>query len=92
MKIKHDSDTKKFYIPLKGSEAYLKYNLKDNTMDILSVVIPVKHRGKGIAEDITLHAFNYAKKNKYKIIPTCPYVRDTFIKKHKEFNDMVISS
>ena len=92
MPVEHNSSSKKFYIPLKESEAYLKYNLNDHIMNILSVVVPEEDRNKGIAERLTLYVFRYAKKKSLKIIPTCPYVRNTFIKKHKEFDEMIISS
>ena len=75
-----------------NGQAHLDYNLNGNVMDILSVVVPEEARNKGIAERLTLYVFRYAKKKSLKIIPTCPYVRNSFLKKHKEFDEMIISS
>lgn len=71
-------------------KAILKYLLDKEIMDIQSVYVPKELRGKGLAEKIVLRAFDLAKRKEYKVIPTCPYVRDTFLKKHEEFNDLIV--
>ncbi|PIW70604.1 MAG: GNAT family N-acetyltransferase, partial [Ignavibacteriales bacterium CG12_big_fil_rev_8_21_14_0_65_30_8] len=45
-------------------------------------------RGKGVAEKIVTEAFNYAKENDLKVIPTCPYI-NYFLSKNEEFRNLL---
>jgi len=92
MPVEHNSKHQKFYMNIGSGQAHLDYDLNDKVMNILSVVVPEEDRNQGIAERLTLYVFRYAKKKGLKIIPTCPYVRNTFLRKHEEFDDMIISS
>ena len=92
MGVEHNSSNQKFHMDLSSGQAFLKYELNGNVMDILTVTVPEKERNRGIAERLTIYVFRYAKKKGLKIIPTCPYVRNTFLRKHKEFDDVIISS
>ena len=67
-------------------EAVLSYTERDGAWDIKSVIVPEEFRGKGIAEKLTKEAFRTAKEKGVRIIPTCPYVKDKFLEKHKEFD------
>lgn len=89
MEIKHDITAQKFCITLEKVEAILAYTEINNIWDIHTVIVPDAYRGQGIEDKITSHVFEEAKKKSFKIIPTCPYVRDTFLNKHPEYNDMI---
>lgn len=89
IEVKHDPVGQKFYIKLGDKEAVLAYTEVNNIWDIHQVIVPEEFRGQGIAEKLTLHVFEVAKKNGYKIIPTCPYVKNRFLKDHPEFNDII---
>ena len=90
MEINHNTQKQRFTLGLEDKEAVLSYKLEEKVMNILSVVVLLEFRGKGLAEEITLYAFNYAKDNNYGVIPTCPYVRNKFLREHPEFNPMVL--
>lgn len=45
-------------------------------------------RGQGLAEKLVLEAVDYARKNKYKILPFCSYV-SVYIGRHPEVQDVV---
>jgi len=91
MKIIHKKEEGKFISTVDKQESILYYILDENIMNIITVQVPEKQRKKGLAEKLTLYVFKYAKKNKLKIIPTCPYVRITFLSKHKEFKDLIVN-
>ena len=38
-----------------------------------------QYRGRGIAHALCNRAFLFAKKHQYEVIPTCSYVRDTYL-------------
>ena len=63
--------------------------MKDNKMDIFHTFTDTELRGRGLAEKLTLAAFEYAEKHNLKIIPTCPYVKDKFLADHEEFEKIV---
>jgi len=89
MEIKHNPERQKFTISLDGKEAVLFYRLEGKIMDILKVKVPAEFRGMGLAEKITLHVFNYAKEKCYRIISTCSYTKNKFLKDHKEFDNLL---
>lgn len=82
MDIRHTED--KFFVTIDGKEAFLLYRISGNAMDIYDTFTPSELRGRGIAEQLALAAFKYAKENNLRIIPTCPYISDTFLKRHPE--------
>ncbi|MCH7770967.1 MAG: N-acetyltransferase [Bacteroidetes bacterium] len=49
---------------------------------------PPKSRGKGIAKIVVEYAFNYAKENNLKVIPTCSYVK-AFVKRNDNYKDLL---
>ncbi len=90
MNVQHKDD--KFFVVIEGNEAYLLYNVDGNEMDIYHTFTPPELRGRGIAEQLALAAFDYARKNNLKVIPSCSYIKDTFLKRHAEFNDIVLNA
>ncbi|MBI2076643.1 MAG: N-acetyltransferase [Candidatus Aenigmarchaeota archaeon] len=79
----------KFFVVIEGKESILNYRLNGNKIDIYHVFVPEDLRGRGIAEQLALAAFSYARRNKLSVIPTCPYIRDKFLEEHKEFLGIV---
>ncbi|MDI6720973.1 MAG: GNAT family N-acetyltransferase [Candidatus Aenigmarchaeota archaeon] len=88
-KIIHDETAQKFYIPYEDDEAVLAYTRVNDILDVHHVYVPESARDHGIAESLATAAFEYAETNGLKIIPTCPYIKDTFLKKHPEWNNTV---
>ena len=89
MDIQHSEGDKKFFMLIGGEEAQLLYRKDGKTIDISRVFVPEAARGQGLAEQLALAAFAWAKKYGYSIVPTCPYIRDTFLKKHAELRILV---
>ena len=79
----------KFFLVIDGKEAVLNYRLNGKKMDIYHVLVPEELRGRGLAEQLALAGFEYARKNSLAVVPTCPYIKDKFLKDHKEFLDLV---
>lgn len=87
--VRHDTRAEKFYIDLEGKEAILTYTQVNDVMDLYMIFIPKSFRGQGFSKKIVRTAFEYAKKKGYKIIPTCPFIKEKFLKEHPEYKDMV---
>lgn len=86
--IQHSSG--KFFAVIDGKEAFLLYRITGNAMDIYDTFTPPELRGRGIAEQLALAAFEHAKKNGMKVIPSCPYISETFLKRHPELVEMIV--
>ncbi|MBU0530037.1 MAG: GNAT family N-acetyltransferase [Candidatus Aenigmatarchaeota archaeon] len=91
--IKFDYDTRRFFMPLGDDEARVDIRFVDDEetiWEILAVFVPETHRGKGLAEDMVKFVFERAKERGFAIKPTCPYVKNRFLEKYKEFNYMIV--
>lgn len=88
MEIEHDPAGQKFYIRLGKEQAVLAYTEVNKFLDVHQVIVPEDYRNHGIAEELTLHAYKWAKENGYKIIPTCPYIKKKFLSNHPEFQEI----
>ena len=87
MEVKHEDN--RFYVKTAHGDAELLYKITDgNKMSIYHTYVPEKERGKGIAGEIAVAAFEFAKKNKLKVKPDCQYIKH-FIEKHPEMKELV---
>ena len=91
MEVQHDRQQRRFYVaPDDGeAEAELTYTQRDGVLDLGHTYVPPAHRGRGIADRMARRAFEYAREEGYAVVPSCPYVRDTFLERHPEFRDIV---
>ncbi|MBI4167802.1 MAG: N-acetyltransferase [Candidatus Aenigmarchaeota archaeon] len=86
MQVKHKDG--EFFIEVKGKKALLDYTISGKKMDLFHTFTDEELRGQGLAEKLAQAAFEYAKKNGLRIVPTCEYIRDTFLKKHPEWEEI----
>ena len=84
----HDKEKQRFYTFVDSYEALLDYGLDGDTMNFYHTYTPPELRGKGLAKIVVEYAFNYAKKNNLKVIPSCSYVR-AFVKRYDEYKDLL---
>lgn len=89
LQIEHDKEQHKFYAIVDGKESVLHYSTPSKTtLDYYSTFVPNELRGQKIAEQIVIFALEYAKKNNYKVIPSCPYVKK-LLERHKEYQNLI---
>jgi predicted GNAT family acetyltransferase len=48
------------------------------------------HRGKGYAQQVVQSAFDWALKNKYRIIPSCSYIHEKFLAEFPQYKTICI--
>ncbi|MFO8063740.1 MAG: GNAT family N-acetyltransferase [Spirochaetota bacterium] len=90
--VTHDATMTTFSVDLGDAEAVLTYlPVGEDTLDFVETYVPSEYRGKGIAAALAGEAFEYARKNGYRVIPSCPYI-GTYLKRHPEYQDLVRSS
>ncbi|MDR2661089.1 MAG: N-acetyltransferase [Lactobacillaceae bacterium] len=83
------NDGKQLYT--KGNNAYLKYSINANTLEIISTFVDPSLRGLGVAEQLTRKIIEKAQTDNLKIIPTCSYAQN-FFKKHLEFSHFLVGN
>ena len=88
VEVKHDEENKRFVVELDGYEALLDYSIEGNEINFYHTYSPPQLRGKGLAKIIVEYAFNYARENNLKVIPTCSYVRG-FISRYDNYKDLL---
>ena len=69
---------------------YISFEIKNDTIIIISTVIYEKYQGKGMASTLIKEILGYAKNNNSKIKPLCSFVIH-YIEKHQEYKQMVIN-
>lgn len=85
----NDKQGSRFVLEVEGEEVYLLYAEDKETIDLYSTHTPASLRGQGLAAIVVAFAFEYAKENNLKVIPTCWYV-GKFLEKHTEYKDIVL--
>ncbi|MBI4354942.1 MAG: N-acetyltransferase [Candidatus Omnitrophica bacterium] len=89
LEIVHDRDHHRFVAVVGGVEAYLRYKEQGRVLDFFHTYVPEAARGRGIAEQLVRAGFAYAKEQGRTVIPSCPYVGRTFLKRLPEFQALV---
>ena len=85
----HNAAAKRFEIAIDGKVAFSKYLLAGGMIVIEHTEVPVELEGKGIAGRIVRTALDYARAQKLKVMPLCPFTAG-FIHKHPEYQDLVL--
>ncbi len=79
-----------FYIgDLDNPKAYIKIERdEDNDIKVVSTFVDDSLRGKEIAGKLTEEVISYAKKERLKIVPICPYTIN-FFEKHEGYHGLL---
>jgi uncharacterized protein len=90
--VEHEPHSKRFVLRLNDEVAFLEYEVVDRATppmwDFRHTFCPESMRGKGIAGKIVQVAFDYARENNIKVIPTCSYV-PVWLSRHPSYTDVV---
>jgi len=73
-----------------GHEAEMTFARNHKQMIIDHTGVPKQFEGQGIAAKLVVAGVEFARENKRKIVPVCPYVVVQF-KRHKEWADVLAS-
>lgn len=96
--ITHDLAAEKFYVLApSGEEALLAYaftkvragSAEQVAMDLKRTFVPPAFRGQGMAAKLATAACEFAASSGHAIIPTCSYIRDTFLPAHPQYVRLV---
>jgi predicted GNAT family acetyltransferase len=85
----HNTAAKRFEISLDGQVAFSKYLLAGEKIIIEHTEVPIELEGKGIASRIVSTTLDFARAQKLKVMPLCPFTAG-FIHRHPEYQDLVL--
>lgn len=84
-----EKDRGSFYIIKDGAQiAELDFEIKDNVLNAYHTGVRKELEGQGIAAKLFDKLIEYARKNNYKIIPSCSYISVKFRRHPAEFADI----
>jgi len=63
-------------------------SVADGKLRVYHTEVDVAHEGKGFAKLLLNRLVSYARENKLRIIPLCPYVRAQFTRHPEEYADV----
>lgn len=90
MEVTHDQAGQRFVIRFADeSMAMAQYRLVQGVMHLFHVYVPPQQRGGGVAAKVTTAAFEYARANGMRVVPTCPYVSGVFLPRHSEYQTLI---
>jgi predicted GNAT family acetyltransferase len=73
-----------------GNLAFVEYRKRANRMYLTHMEVPPALAGKGIGSELAKQSLDYARANKMKVIPACPFVA-AYIRSHPEYSDILYS-
>ena len=87
--ITHNKELNRFEYITPEATAYIEYEISEKVMDLTHTIVPKLLEGRVLGGALVKHALDYARSNGFRIIPTCWFV-DKFVKKFKDYQDLVI--
>jgi hypothetical protein len=87
-KVIHEKENERFVIYSEGNEVYVEYSMIGSDINLYHTFTHPNLRGKGLAAQVVRAAFEFAKENNLKVIPTCSYVQ-SFIAKNDEYIELI---
>lgn len=89
MTIEHDQVKHEFVAEIGPYRGILMYAQSGKVLDFYHIYIPDPFRNQGLAAKILIAAFEYAEKESFQIVPTCPFVANDFLPRFPQYQKLV---
>jgi uncharacterized protein len=89
VKIEHDQAGGRFTVRLGEYQACLMYARRGDLLDFYHIYVPDPYRNRGIAGRILIAAFDYAREQGLKVVPSCPFIAGDFLPRFEKYGDLV---
>jgi uncharacterized protein len=87
--VRHDEQESRFVLDTDEGAAVLNYREKqEGSLDLHHTMVPEAARGRGVGSDLVSGALDVARDRGWKVLPSCPFVRD-WLNKHPDRQDVV---
>ncbi len=84
----HNPSEQQFELHVGNMLCLLQYRINNEKMIVYHTEVPPPMQNRGIAERMTRTALEYARAEKLKIEPRCPYTA-AFLRRHREYSDLL---
>ena len=92
MQVEHEEKDHRFVVRLPEGEAELGYAAQGaDVMNLHHTYVPTSARGQGVGDVLVSGAFEYARQQGKRVVPTCPYVQ-AWLQKHPDQKDIVAAA
>ena len=89
MQVEHERERKRFMVVTDSGEAQLTYaEPRPGVLDLQHTFVPPEARNQGVANALAESAFDYAREQGLKIIPSCAFVR-AWLAENPQHKDLV---
>lgn len=79
----------RFEIETDGGTAQLVFHRGPSLLDLVHAEVPPQAEGRGFGSALVRAAMEYAKEQRLRVIPSCPFVRQ-WLQRHHEYDDIVV--
>lgn len=84
----NNSADRRFEIHEEGQLASLAYTTRKGALYLIHTEVPRALEGRGYASELAQAALEYAKRERLRVVPYCPFVR-TYLRRHPEYESLV---
>ena len=88
IEVRHNERARRFESGSESELSRLDYDLRAEILDLYHAEVPPHLEGRGIASAITKTALEWARVNRRKVKPSCPFV-SAYIRRHPEYSDLL---
>ena len=86
--VTNNEEADRFEATVDGLRSIITYRRFPDRIALEHTEVPEPLRGKGLAAKLTQTALDFARANRLRVVPLCPYIV-SFIRKHREYQDLV---
>ena len=86
--VEHNVSAQQFELHVGGLLCVLQYRINNGKMIVYHTEVPPPIQNRGLAERMTRTALEYARAEKLRIEPRCPYTA-AFLRRHHEYSDLL---
>ena len=77
----------RFELARSGHTAFIDYRQRNGVLDLLHTEVPAALRGGGVGSELVRAALDWARDQKLKILPSCPFVAE-WLERHPQYADL----
>lgn len=86
-KITHHPEHNRFETQVDGHLGYVEYIPMGDKINIIHTIVSTQIEGRGVAAALVKAAYDYARENGLKVIPSCSYAR-AWSRRYPEYEDV----
>ena len=84
----NDTAAGRFELTVDGQTAFLTYTIAGDRIRMIHTEVPPGLQGHGYANQLARAALDFARREKLRVVPLCPFVR-SYIQRHPEDASLV---